>query len=87
MNSTDNKTDKAPNPSAQGNTSSQNNIPDIQADRILTAIANEYEDDADDVLSLITNSLCDLRHLCDKHQLDFAQLDRLAYQTYRAEKN
>lgn len=65
----------------------QDNTPAIQADRILNAIAGEYEDDADDILSLITNTLCDLRHLCDKHQLDFAQLDRLGYQTYRAEKN
>ena len=65
----------------------QDNTPAIQADRILNAIAGEYEDDADDILSLITNTLCDLRHLCDKHQLDFAQLDRLGYQTYRAEKS
>ena len=86
MNSTDNKSDEAPNPTAQGSTIRQDNTPAIQADRILNAIAGEYEDDADDILSLITNTLCDLRHLCDKHQLDFAQLDRLAYQTYRAEK-
>ena len=87
MNSTDNKPDRAHNPSAHDSAIRQDNTPDIQADRILNAIASEYEDDADDVLSLITNTLCDLRHLCDKHQLDFAQLDLLAYQTYRAEKN
>lgn len=87
MNSTDNKSDKAPNPTAHAGTIRQDNTPDIQADRILNAIASEYEDDADDVLSLITNALCDLRHLCDKHQLEFAKLDRLAYQTYRVEKH
>ena len=87
MNSTNNKSDKAPNPAAQGGTSGHDNTPDIQADRILSAIANEYENDSDDILSLITNTLCDLRHPCDKHQLDFAQLDRLGYQTYCAEKN
>lgn len=87
MNSTDNKSDKAPNPTAHAGTIRQDNTPDIQANRILDAIASEYEDDADDVLSLITNALCDLRHLCDKRQLDFAQLNRLAYQTYCAEIN
>ena len=87
MDSTDNKSNKTPDPSTQGSASGQSNTPDIQADRILNAIANEYEDDAGDILSLITNTLCDLRHLCDLHQLDFAQLDRLAYQTHRAEKN
>jgi len=87
MDSTDSISNKTPNPSTQGSASGQSNTPDIQADRIFNAIASEYEDDADDVLSLITNTLCDLRHLCDKHLLDFAKLDRLAYQTYRAEKN
>ena len=87
MNSTNNKSDDAPNPTAQGGTIHPDNTPDIQADRIFNAIASEYEDDADEVLSLITNTLCDLRHLCDKLQLDFAQLDRLAYQTYCEEKN
>jgi len=87
MNSTDNKSDEAPNPTVQGGTIRQDNTPDIQANRILDAIASEYEDDADDVISLITNTLCDLRHLCDKHQLDFAKLDWLAYQTYCAEKH
>ncbi len=81
------KLDEAPNPLLQDSISGQGNIPAIQADRILVAIASEYEDDADDILSLITNTLCDLRHLCDKHQLDFVQFDGLAYQTYRAEKN
>ena len=87
MNSTSSNLDEAQKLLTYDSSIRQDNTPAIQADRILTAIANEYEDDADDILSLITNTLCDLRHLCDKHQLDFAQLDQLGYQTYRTEKN
>ena len=35
----------------------QDNTPAIQSDWVLNAITGEYEDDADDVLSLITNIL------------------------------
>lgn len=35
----------------------------------------------------IIDTLSDLRHLCDKLDLDFAQLDRCAYDHYSGERN
>ena len=35
----------------------------------------------------VTDVLTDLRHYCDKHKLDFAKCDRMAYQHYLAERN
>jgi hypothetical protein len=33
----------------------------------------------------VTDALCDLRHLCDTHGLDFGDCDRSAYDHYCAE--
>ena len=33
----------------------------------------------------IVDLLANMRHLCDQYDLDFAELDRRAYQHYRAE--
>lgn len=45
-----------------------------------------YEGPVDWKTTLI-DALSDLRHLCDKLDLDFGQLDRRAYNHYRGELN
>lgn len=50
------------------------------------AILAAYED-SDGPQQSIADLLNDLRHLCDALSLDFAQLDRAAYQRYAAEKS
>ena len=51
------------------------------AARVLAAYAQETNDD-EDVDTLISDFLGDLRHLCDGHGLDFAELDRRGYNHY-----
>lgn len=41
----------------------------------------------DDVKTVLTDLLADLRHLCDSHDLCFGDLDKMAYQHYVAERN
>lgn len=40
---------------------------------------------ATDWAATVTDALCDLRHLCDTHGLDFGDCDRLAYDHYLPE--
>lgn len=35
----------------------------------------------------VVDALANLRHFCDAHRLDFAQLDQRAYQHYKTEKS
>ncbi|MGB3316782.1 MAG: hypothetical protein WBB85_20495 [Albidovulum sp.] len=63
-----------------------NNVPDIQADSILSALAAAYPDDADEIHRLLTHALADLRHMADKHDLDFGDCDTIAHGAYLAER-
>lgn len=65
--------------------------PPMKVERILQALkawraADDSVVDAPDAGEVdehaITCMLADLRHLCDEHELDFAQLDRQAYADY-----
>jgi hypothetical protein len=47
-------------------------------------VAAGYEG-ATDWGATVTDALCDLRHLCDAHALEFGRLDRLAHEHYSAE--
>lgn len=40
-----------------------------------------------DWAATVTDALCDLRHLCDTHRLDFGDCDRIAYDHYSAERH
>lgn len=41
--------------------------------------------DRDDASVAIRDILVDLRHICDRHELDFGQLDERASELYRTE--
>ena len=59
--------------------------PTTKADNLHVTLANQYEYegiDADAVDDLVTSALTDLRHLCDKHSLDFGRLNRKAQNHY-----
>ncbi len=60
--------------------------PDNQAHRILEGLTSVYEDADAQVLALVSYALTDLRHLCDKHDLAFHEIDQDAYKMYSAEK-
>jgi hypothetical protein len=51
------------------------------AARALASYARETNDD-EDVETLLVDFMSDLRHLCDGHGLDFAELDRRGYNQY-----
>jgi len=53
-----------------------------RADRAMKAQGYETPEDRQ---SAIADILCDLRHLCDRHDYDFAELDRRGYSNYAAE--
>lgn len=55
-----------------------------RADRIAALLARNYEG-ATDWQATVTDTLSDLRHLCDRHGLAFHECDRLAYGHYSAE--
>jgi hypothetical protein len=58
-----------------------------RANRIANALKTVKEyDGALDYKASITDALSDLRHLCDKLDLDFAQCDRSAYDHYSMER-
>lgn len=57
-----------------------------RANRIALALRSvRAYDGADDWRATITDALSDLRHLCDKHDLDMGALDHSAHQHYLAE--
>jgi len=64
----------------------RDSTPDNQAHRILEGLIGVYEDEEPEPLGLLTNALCDLRHLCDNHGLAFNEADKSAHQLYLAEK-
>ena len=49
-------------------------------------VAGGYEC-ASDWKATITDALADLRHLCDARNLDFGELDRVAYGHYSTERH
>lgn len=53
--------------------------------RIGMALADAGYEGAPDWAATVTDALCDLRHLCDAHGLDFGNLDRIGYGHYQAE--
>lgn len=57
----------------------------FRADRCEKALC-EYGD-AENAETSLTDFLADARHWCDEHGHSFADLDRLAYQHYAAERN
>jgi len=60
---------------------------DIAASRILEALINCYADCPDDPETLITQALCDLRHLCDQRALHFAACDKAGNGLYLNERH
>lgn len=52
-------------------------------DRIASCLHN-YDEPNEDYS--VQDMLSDIRHYCDECDLDFAQLDRMAYMNYTAEK-
>lgn len=58
--------------------------PKARADKVLAIINEHYEDT--DVEASISDVLADLRHLCDAHDINFAEQDRMAYANYAAER-
>ena len=57
-----------------------------RAIRISHRLPNDHEDDYEETNTRIIDALTDLRHLCDLFELDFAQLDRVAYSHYLEEQ-
>jgi len=57
----------------------------ISADRIMDAIADCFADCEQIPSKLIIYALCDLRHLCDREGLGFAEQDRAAHALYLEE--
>lgn len=55
-----------------------------RAERMQKCIESHFENG--DVKHNIIDSLANLRHLCDKNDLDFADLDRIAYSHYSVEQ-
>jgi hypothetical protein len=51
----------------------------------LTKVLRGYETDDTEAGCLI-DILADARHWCDRHNMDYARFDRLAYQHYLAER-
>jgi hypothetical protein len=56
-----------------------------RANRVGKLLAQNYEG-ATDWAATITDALADIRHLCDKHDLDLGDLDRIAHDHYLAER-
>lgn len=52
----------------------------------IAALLWDVRETTDSPSEAVTGLLADLRHYCDAHALDFAQLDRVAYRHYTAEK-
>lgn len=59
-----------------------------QATDILAALYEVYDPTSplpSDVESAVSKALTDLRHICDLHNLSFADIDRIAYKVYSLE--
>jgi len=55
------------------------------AEHAFLAIADLYADCEQTPKTLITYVLCDLRHLCDREKLSFAELDKAGHAHYLEE--
>lgn len=60
---------------------------DFAASRILEALIICYPDCPDDPEALITQALCDLRHLCDQRALGYAARDKAGHGLYLNEQH
>ena len=58
-----------------------------RAARIAKALKDAGYEGPTDWAATASDALADLRHLCDKHDLDFGNLDRIAYDNYLAERH
>lgn len=56
-----------------------------RANKIAKALVAAGYEGSTDWRATITDALVDLRHLCDKHDLDFGECDRIAYGHYLPE--
>lgn len=59
----------------------------LAAARAVAGYARSQGLEADDLRTAIGDLLCDLRHLCDAHGLDFAQVDEDGTRHYEHERN
>jgi hypothetical protein len=57
----------------------------LQAGLISIAVRYNYAGEADDLQANITDTLTDLRHLCDMENLDFYAMIESSYHHYLAE--
>lgn len=53
--------------------------------RLVQTLSQHYPNDPQ-TAHKVTDMLADLRHLCDQEELDFAKLDKLAYEHYLRER-
>lgn len=55
-----------------------------QAKRLLKTLRKHYGEH-EDIDTMVIDALTELRHLCDRHELGFAGLDRVAQDHYQVE--
>lgn len=58
-----------------------------RARKIRNALVAGGHEGASDWKATITDALADLRHLCDSRNLDFGELDHVAYDHYSTERH
>ncbi len=63
----------------------QNLVPKLRMDKIEAALEVLFDLEEADPCAAVTDILTDLRHYCDRHELDLGELDRLAHSHYLAE--
>ena len=71
--------------SGKAKTAAQAQTHAASADRVLSALFELYADCEQVPETLITNVLCDLRHLCDQRSLAFSAADKAGHALYLEE--